>query len=42
MHTPLLTLRRGSVFRELTQAGLVAGELPLEPAFEAARWRAAK
>ena len=33
--TPILTLRRGSVFRELTQAGLVAGELPLEPAFEA-------
>ncbi len=32
---PILTLRRGSVFRELTQAGLVAGELPLEPAFEA-------
>ena len=33
--SPLLTLRRGSVFRELTQAGLVAAELPLEPAFEA-------
>lgn len=33
--TPILTLRRGSVFRELTQAGLVAAELPLEPAFEA-------
>ena len=33
--SPVLTLRRGSVFRELTQAGLVAGELPLEPAFEA-------
>ena len=33
--SPILTLRRGSVFRELTQAGLVAGELPLEPAFEA-------
>lgn len=32
---PILTLRSGSVFRELTQAGLVAGELPLEPAFEA-------
>ena len=32
---PILTLRRGSVFRELTQAGLVAGDLPLEPAFEA-------
>jgi DNA-binding transcriptional LysR family regulator len=33
--SPILTLRRGSVFRELTQAGLVAAELPLEPAFEA-------
>lgn len=32
---PILTLRRGSVFRELTQAGLVAGELPLEPELEA-------
>lgn len=33
--SPILTLRRGSVFRELTQAGFVAGELPLEPALEA-------
>jgi DNA-binding transcriptional LysR family regulator len=33
--SPILTLRRGSIFRELTQAGLVAAELPLEPAFEA-------
>lgn len=33
--SPILTLRRGSVFRELTQAGLVAAGLPLEPAFEA-------
>ncbi|AGW90236.1 MULTISPECIES: LysR family transcriptional regulator [Cupriavidus] len=32
---PLLTLRSGSVFRELTQAGFVAGELPFEPALEA-------
>ena len=30
-----MTLRRGGVFNELTQAGLVAAELPLEPAFEA-------
>lgn len=33
--SPILALRSGSVFRELTQAGLVAAELPLEPAFEA-------
>ncbi|ROZ78843.1 LysR family transcriptional regulator [Ramlibacter sp. WS9] len=32
---PILALRSGSVFRELTQAGLAAAELPLEPAFEA-------
>ena len=33
--SPILALRSGSVFRELTQAGLAAAELPLEPAFEA-------
>ncbi|UUZ78446.1 LysR substrate-binding domain-containing protein [Polaromonas sp. P1(28)-13] len=33
--SPILALRSGSVFRELTQAGLVAAGLPLEPAFEA-------
>lgn len=33
--SPILTLRSGSVFRELTQAGLASAGLPLEPAFEA-------
>lgn len=33
--TPILALRSGSVFRELTQAGLVSAGLPLEPAYEA-------
>ena len=33
--SPILALRSGSVFRELTQAGLLAAGLPLEPAFEA-------
>lgn len=33
--SPILALRSGSVFRELTQAGLVSAGLPLEPAFEA-------
>lgn len=33
--SPILALRTGSVFRELTQAGLAAAELPLEPALEA-------
>jgi DNA-binding transcriptional LysR family regulator len=33
--SPILALRSGSVFRELTQAGLASAGLPLEPAFEA-------
>ena len=33
--TPVLTLRRGSVFRDLAEAGFSAAGLTLEPAFEA-------
>lgn len=33
--TPVLTLRRGSVFRDLAEAGFLASGLTLEPAFEA-------
>ena len=33
--TPVLTLRRGSVFRDLAEAGFLACGLTLEPAFEA-------
>ena len=34
-HVPVLTLRRGSVFRDLAEAGFSASGLTLEPAFEA-------
>jgi len=33
--SPILALRSGSVFRELTQAGLASAGLPIEPALEA-------